>query len=83
MSIASCVTLPGMWLSDGGAARAQGAGKERRDVRDDGHQRAGQGAVIDGGHGDDYVVLVPHVEGVWVGVAQARRHVKRVDTLYL
>lgn len=48
------------------AADAEVAGKEGRDVRDDGHERAGQGALVCGSHGDDDVVLVPHVEGIWV-----------------
>lgn len=48
------------------AADVEVAGKEGRDVRHDGHERAGQGALVCGTHGDDDVVLVPHVEGVWV-----------------
>lgn len=39
--ISSRITLPGERLSGGGAGDAEGAGEERRDVRDDGYQRAG------------------------------------------
>lgn len=48
------------------AADTEVVGKEGGNVGDDGHERAVQGTVACGSHGDDDVVLVPHVEGVWV-----------------
>jgi len=42
-----------------------GGGEKRRDVRDDGQERAGLRALVWVRHqGDDDVVLVPDVEGV-------------------
>lgn len=67
----------------GWATGAVGGGKERRYVRDDGHQRAGQRALTWGSHGDDDVILIPHVEGVWVGVAEGRWQKQRVDSFHL
>lgn len=34
-----------------------------------------------GSHGDDDVILVPHVEGIWVGVTEDRWQVQRGDSL--
>lgn len=81
--LCSCVALLGQRLVVGGAADIEGGGKEGRDVRDDGHQRAGQRALLRGAHGDDDVVLVPHMEGVRVGVAYGRRHVKGAHAIHL
>lgn len=67
----------------GRAADIEGGGEEGRDVRDDGHQRAGQRALLRGVHGDDDVVLVPHVEGVRVGMANGWRHVKGAHAVHL
>lgn len=67
----------------GWAADIEGGGKEGRDVWDDGHQRAGQRALLRGAHGDDDVVLVPHVEGVRVGVANRLRHLKGAHAVHL
>lgn len=82
-SCRSRVALLGQRLIVGGAAHIEGGGKEGRDVRDDGHQWAGQGALLRGVHGDDDVVLVPHVEGVGVGVAKGRRHVEGAHAIHL
>lgn len=79
----SCVTLLGQRLIVGRAADIQGGGKEGRDVRDDGHQWAAQGTLFCSAHGDDDVVLVPHVEGVRVGVANGRWHVKGAHAVHL
>lgn len=65
----------------GRAADTQVAGKEGGDVGDDGHEGAGQRALLRGSHGDDDVVLVPHVEGVWVGVGEGRGEVQGADSL--
>lgn len=54
------------WMVVRRAAATQVAGKEGRDVGDDGREGAGQRALVCGGHGDDDVVLVPHVEGIRV-----------------
>lgn len=64
------------------AADVEVAGEEGRDVRDDGHERAGQRAVVCGSHGDDDVVLVPHVEGIWVGVGEGGGHVQGADSFW-
>lgn len=53
------------------------AGQERGDVGDDGHQGAARQALVRGAHGDNDVVLVPHVEGVLVGVIEGRWQVQR------
>lgn len=81
--VCSCVALLGQGLIVGWAADVEGGGKEGRDVRDDGHQRAGQRTLLRGANGDDDIVLVPHVEGVRVGVANGRRHVKRAHAVHL
>lgn len=55
-----------------------GGGENRRDVWDDGQERAGLRTLVWGGyHGDDYVVLVPDVEGVCMGVGDGGHHVQR------
>lgn len=33
-------------------------------------------------HGDDHVVLVPHVEGIWVRVGEGRGYVQRADSFH-
>ena len=80
----ACITCPctasglrlfGNGVKEGGAT--VGRGKERRDVGDDGQHRAGLWAVVQWGHGDDDVVLVPDVEGVAVGVGHVGGHVQR------
>lgn len=63
------------------AADTQVAGKEGRNVRDDGHEGAGQGALVCGSHGDDDVILVPHVEGIRVWVGEGRGDVQGADSL--
>lgn len=78
MKTVSCIALLRDWTIAGRAVHVR-VGKERRYVWDDGHQRAGQRALVWGRHGDDDVVLVPHVEGVWVGVTEGRWHVQRAD----
>lgn len=83
LAVCSGVALLGQGLIVGRAADIVGSGKERRDVRDDCHQRAGQGALLHGGHGNDDVVLVPHVEGVRVRVANGRGHVKGAHAVHL
>lgn len=83
LNSASCVTLLGDWMVVGRAVDVEGRGKKGRYVWDDSHQRAGQRATIRGGHGDDDVVPVPHVEGVRVGVAEGRWHVQRADSFRL
>lgn len=80
---ASCVTLPGERMIVGRAVDVEVSGKERRYVWDDSHQRAGQRALVRWGHGDDDVVLVPHVKGIRVGVAKGRWHVERADSVHL
>lgn len=71
------------WIIVGRAVGVEGGGKERRYERHDGHHRAALRALVCGSHGDDDVVLVPHVEGIWVGVAEGRRHVQRADSFHL
>lgn len=71
------------WIIVGRAVGVEGGGKERRYERHDGHQRAALRALVCGSHGDDDVVLVPHVEGIWVGVAEDGRHVQRADSFHL
>lgn len=80
---ASRVALLGERMIVGRAVDIEVGRKERRYVRDDGHQRAGQRALVRWGHGDDDVVLVPHVKGIRVGVAQGRWHVERADSIHL
>ena len=67
--VASFFTLLWEWLIVRGAGNADSGGKKRRYVRDDRHQGAGQRALIYRHHGDDDVILVPHMEGIWVGMA--------------
>lgn len=83
LAVCSGVTLLGEGLIVGRAADIEGGGKERRDVRDDGHQWAGQGALLRGVHWDDDVLLVPHVKGVWVGVANGLGYVKGAHAVHL
>lgn len=78
----SRVALLRQWKVLGGAADAEGGGEKRRNVWDDCHQRAWRRALIRRSHGNDDIVLVPHVEGIWVWVAQSRWHVQRTDSFY-
>lgn len=65
------------------AAQTDGVGEKGRYVVGDSHQRAGQWALMLVRHRDDDVVLIPHVEGIWVGVSEGRWHVVRADSLHL
>lgn len=66
LHVASGFTVLWDWMIVSWAADVDVAGKEGRNVWDDGHERAGQRALVRGCHGDDDVVLVPHMEGIWV-----------------
>lgn len=79
----SCVKLLRDWANVGRAAQADGAGEKWRYVLGDGHQRAGLRALVLRRHRNHDVVLVPHVEGIWVGVGEGCRHVVRADSLHL
>lgn len=78
--VPSCVALlrDGMIVS---RAVDERAGQERGDVGDDRHQGAAHGALVRGAHGDDDIVLVPHVEGVLVGVIDGRRQMQRTTSV--
>lgn len=66
----------------GWAAEHDGGGKECGYVWNDGHQRAIKRALSLGSHGNDDVILVPYMEGIWVGVVEGRWHVQRADSLH-
>lgn len=75
------VTLLRNWLIVGRAVDVERGGKKWRYVWDDRHQRAAHRALTSGCHGDDDVVLVPHMEGIRVGVDKGRWHVQRAESL--
>lgn len=55
-------------------------GEEGRYIGDDRHQRAVCGGLFSGCHGDDNIVLVPHVKGVLVGVADGGGYVQWAES---
>lgn len=58
-------------------------GEEGGDVRDDCHQRAGARALHWWCHWDYYIILVPNVKGVLVGVVHRSWYVQRAQSFCL
>lgn len=79
---ASCLTVLWDRMTVRWAADIEVGWKKRRDVGNDSHQRAGQGALVCGSHGNDDVVLVPHVEGIRVGVGGGTGRVQGADCFH-
>lgn len=79
----SCITLLRYRLVVGRAAHVERGGEKWRYVWHDRHQRAGQWAAMLGCHGDDNIILVPHVKCIRVGVAEGGWHVQRSNPCHL